>query len=106
MQERKLKIFHNSKDDEEEANDYMCIQYKIRPDSKSTRSSSYPSFVRNVWVGHAVALYISVDEEKDVDLKFRIQHHNSPPPPELLSSHMDDVVNCTVEFLTKGLSDR
>ena len=102
-----MKMFNNSKDAEEDANDYMCIQYKLRTDSNrvSRTGAICPSFIRNVWVGHAVARYVSVDDTQMVELKFVIQHHNSPPPPELLSADKYGV-KCTVEFLTKSLPDR
>jgi len=63
------------------------------------------SMVRNVWVCHAVADYVHVTEDKDVQLKFLIQHTNSDPPQDLLNAGMTGKP-CTVEFLTKLLPDR
>lgn len=64
------------------------------------------SMVRNVWVGHAVALYVHVTESGDVvELKFLVQHTNSDPPQHLLDAGKTGRP-CTVEFLTKLLPDR
>lgn len=63
------------------------------------------SMVRNVWVGHAVAEYVHVNEDKKVQLKFLVQHANSDPPQDLLNAGKSGKP-CTVEFLTKLLPDR
>lgn len=102
---RSIKIFTNSKQDEDESNDYICIRYHTRTEKRyRTSTESSTSFIRNMWVGHAVAKSVSINDGKQVCLKFKIQHFNDKPPPELLSCN--EVKKCTVEFLTKGLPDR
>jgi len=61
--------------------------------------------VRNIWVGHAVAEYVHVNEDKNVQLKFLVQHTNADPPQDLLNAGKTGKP-CTVEFLTKLLPDR
>jgi len=101
-----MKFFNNSKDAEEEANDYMCIRYRRDPrESSSCSASSSTSFIPNVWVGHAVALYVNVDETGEVTLKFGIQRCHAPPPTDLLSAGRMGKP-CSIEFLAKTLPDR
>lgn len=101
---RSIKIFTNSKDGEDEANDYMCIRYHTGQNKiYESSTESCTSFIRNVWVGHAVALYVSVSESEHVCLEFKIQHYNVKPPVEMINK---GETKCTVEFLTKGLPDR
>ena len=107
---RNLKIFTNSKEGEDESNDFLCIRFPfdqkvVRKTVKEKTVCEYESLVRNVWVGHAVATYVSVNEEKHVILKFKIQHFNSLPPVQLLEAGRAGKA-CTVEFLTKLLPDR
>jgi len=63
------------------------------------------SLVRNVWVGHAVAQYVSVTEAQQVRLQFLVQQTNWNPPHDLLDAGHSGKP-CTVEFLTKLLPDR
>jgi len=66
----------------------MCIRYKSGVDLGTvhhSKEATCKSFVRNIWVGHAVALYVHVDEvkddcEPDVHLKFYLKRFNIPPP--------------------------
>ena len=64
------------------------------------------SFVRNVWVGHAVAQYVHVNESEEVCLEFEVRHLHTTPPDELIERKRRDARKCTVEFITKLLPDR
>ena len=61
--------------------------------------------VRNVWVGHAVAQYVHVNDSDQIQLDFLVQHANSEPPQVLLNAAKTGKP-CTVEFLSKLLPDR
>ena len=64
------------------------------------------SFVRNVWVGHAVAQYVHVNESGEICLEFEVKHQHAPPPDELFGGGKHNARKCTVEFITKLLPDR
>lgn len=115
---RKIHIFNNSKDGEEDSNDFMCIRYHSKQEKvHDTSKTVCTSFVRNVWVGHAVAMYVHVTESQDVVVKFRLQlpkdsvdrvkagEKKSAPPKDFLDAGKAGE-KCTVEFLTKLLPDR
>ena len=107
---RNVKIFMNSKDGEDEANDFLCIRFPLDHETvkKTTNKGKlckHESLIRNIWVCHAVAKYISVNEDEDVALQFRVQHFNTPPPSQFLEAGKTGKP-CTVEFLTKLLPDR
>ena len=64
------------------------------------------SFVRNVWVGHAVAQFVHVNESEEVCLEFEVRHLHTTPPDELIGGGKRNTRKCTVEFITKLLPDR
>lgn len=105
---RKIHIFNSSPYGEEDPNDFMCIRYHTSQDkvSQSQQDILCTSFVRNVWVGHAIASSVSLSEDQeDVVVKFRLEHFDVLPPKELLDAGKIGA-KCTVEFLTKLLPDR
>src|SRR6218665_974724 len=112
---RKIHIFNNSKDGEEDSNDFLCIRYHRKQEKvHDTSKTVCTSFVRNIWVGHAVAMYVHVNESQDVVVKFRLQlpkegakdgERKSVPPREFLDAGKAGE-NCTVEFLSKLLPDK
>ena len=79
---------------EEETHDYMCIRYFLR----ATKLAK--SFIRNVWVAHAVVLCTCTTDV--IELTVRCSCEESKAPSELFEAE----VRCTVEFLQRTLPDK
>jgi hypothetical protein len=105
---RKIKLLKNSRGDDEDANDYLCLRIPLPLSDKT----GVQHRCRNVWLAHAVATYSSATQatEETVKCEFKLQHFSRPPPEGLLSKKCmpgnTKFVSGTVEILPKPLPFR
>ena len=103
---RHIKMLRNSKGEDEDSNDYLCLRIPVKPGYKT--GNQYRN--RNVWMAHAVAKFVSETTDKAVKLEFKLQRFSSPPPDNMLTENQigskSNPVIGTVEILPKPLPFR
>ena len=103
---RHIKLLRNSKGEDEDSNDYLCLRIPIEPSDKT----GIQYRCRNVWIAHAVATFVSKTTDETVKLQFKLQRFSSPPPDDMLienqKGNQSNRVSGTVEILPKPLPFR
>ena len=100
--ERCINLLKNSKDEEEDMHDYLCLKFPL-----SSCKYDHTIVKENVWVCHALAQHGAVADNNNDDssnngkqfcVDFVVHHFATKPPKELLSNAE---LKCVVELLTK-----
>ena len=103
---RHIKMLRNSKGEDEDSNDYLCLRIPVETNDKTGIQYRY----RNVWMAHAVATFVSETTDEAVKLEFKLQRFSSPPSDGMLTENrigsMSKPVIGTVEILPKPLPFR
>ena len=103
---RHIKMLRNSKGEDEDSNDYLCLRIPIQKSDKTGIQYRSP----NVWMAHAVATFVTETTDEAVKLEFKLQRFSSPPPDDMLTENRkgnrSNLVSGTVEILPKPLPFR
>ena len=103
---RHIKMLRNSKGEDEDSNDCLCLRIPVESSDKTGIQYQY----RNVWMAHAVSTFVSETTNESVKLEFKLQRFSSPPPDDMLTENQigrkSKPVIGTVEIIPQPLPFR